>query len=86
MLAPAGVSSRYEAMVPTVKQKSDRPAAQSTTDLKLRHTRMAERAGKMMRLEMSSAPIIRMPSTTVIAVSTARRLLYSSVLVLVACV
>jgi len=54
---------------------TDIAAEVTTTDLKLRQRHMAERAGKIMRLEISSAPIIRMPSTTVMAVSTARRLL-----------
>ena len=38
--------------------------------------RMAERAGKMMRLESSIAPIMRIPSTTVSAVRTDRIVLY----------
>ena len=59
-------------------------AAVSTTALKLRQMRMAERAGKMIRLEISSAPIIRIPSTTVMAVNTASRVLNSSVFVPVA--
>ena len=70
--------------MPSTKQLTEMTAAQITTRLKLLQTRMAERAGKMIRLEMSSAPIIRMPSTTVMAVSTARSVLYSSVLVPVA--
>ena len=37
---------------------------------------MAESAGKMMRLEISIAPIMRMPSTTVSAVSSESRVLY----------
>ena len=57
------------------KQAREKQAAQITTRLKLRQTRMAESAGKMIRLEMSSAPIIRMPNTTVMAVSTASSVL-----------
>ena len=38
---------------------------------------MAVRAGKMTRLEMSMAPMSRMPSTMVSAVSTERTVLYS---------
>ena len=48
-----------------------------TTLLKLRQRRIAVSAGKMMRLEISSAPIIRMPITTVTAVSTAIMLFIS---------
>ena len=41
-----------------------------TTPRKLLRTRIAESAGKIIRLEMSIAPIMRMPSTIVSAVST----------------
>ena len=75
MLAPVGVERKKEATSPTRKQPTEMHAAQTITLRKLRHTRMAERAGKMMRDEMSSAPIMRMPSTTVTAVSTASSVL-----------
>ena len=48
---------------------------QITTPRKLFSTRMALRAGKITRLEISIAPIIRMPSTMVRAVSTLRSVL-----------
>ena len=51
--------------------------AQITTPRKLFSTRMALRAGKITRLEISMAPIIRMPSTMVRAVSTLSSVLYS---------
>ena len=51
------------------------PAEQSTTPRKLRNTRIAVSAGKMTRLEIKSAPIIRIPTTTVTAVSIASRVL-----------
>ena len=38
---------------------------------------MAVRAGKITRLEMSMAPMSRIPSTMVRAVSTASRVLYT---------
>ena len=75
MLAPVGVSRKYEATAPIRKQPTEIAAAVTMTARKLLHTRMAESAGKMIRLEMSSAPIMRMPRTTVIAVSTARSVL-----------
>ena len=71
-------------MTPATKQTTEMRAAQSTTPLKLLHTRMAERAGKIIRLEIKRAPIIRIPSTTVTAVSTASRVLKTSVFVPVA--
>ena len=42
------------------------------TDRNVLHTRIDVSAGKMIRLEMSMAPIMRIPSTTVSAVSSAR--------------
>ena len=42
-----------------------------TTPRKLLNTRMEVRAGKRIRLEISIAPIIRIPITIVIAVRTA---------------
>ena len=58
-----------------MKHTTDIAAEHSTTARKLLHTRIADRAGKIIRLEMSSAPIIRIPSTTVTAVSTAMSVL-----------
>ena len=47
---------------------TDTPAAVSTMPLKLATRRRAIMAGKMIRLEISIVPIMRMPSTTVMAV------------------
>ena len=41
------------------------------TDRNVLHTRIDVSAGKMIRLEIKRAPIIRIPSTIVTAVSTA---------------
>lgn len=76
-VAPTGVLSRYDAVSPAQKQATARMPARITTPRKLFLTRMAERAGKITRLEMSMAPIIRIPSTMVRAVSTERNVLYS---------
>ena len=46
-----------------------------TTPLKLLKSRMAVRDGKIMRLEISMAPIILIPITIVTAVKTAIRTL-----------
>ena len=46
------------------------------TPRKVLHTRMDVSAGKMIRLEISSAPIMRIPRTMVTAVRTAIRVLY----------
>ena len=52
-------------------------AASTTTPKKLFLRRMAVSAGKITRLEMSMAPMSRIPSTMVSAVSTASRVLYT---------
>ena len=62
----------------TTGMTTDVTAAQTTTPRKLRNSRMAVRAGKITREEISMAPIIRMPSTMVSAVRTAIRVLYRS--------
>ena len=56
--------------MPSTKQARDTAAEQSVTERKERNTLMAESGGKMSSEDMSSAPIMRMPSTTVTAVST----------------
>lgn len=83
-LAPDGVSNAYDSTIPSRKHTTDTTAAHTVTDRNVRHTRMAVSAGKMTRLEMSSAPIMRMPSTMVSAVSRAMSILYASVLTPVA--
>ena len=65
--------------MPSRKFTTDTTAAQIVTERNVPNTRMAVSAGKMMRLEMSSAPIMRIPSTIVTAVSTARSILYACV-------
>ena len=61
--------------MPKRKHTTEITAAQITTPRKLRQIFIAPSAGKMIRLEISSAPIMRMPSTTVTAVSTASSVL-----------
>lgn len=74
-LAPLGSSRTYDAVMPKTKHKTASSAEQITVERKLLHTLIEVSAGKIIRLDMSSAPIILMPSTTVTAVSTAMRLL-----------
>jgi IS5 family transposase len=70
-LAPAGTDSRKDAVMPVKKHTTETAAEQRTTALKLLHIRMDVRAGKIMRDEMSSVPIMRMPTTIVTAVRSA---------------
>ena len=76
--APTGAASKKEAVSPAQKQAPDDTPAQITTPRKLLNSRMAVRAGKMIREEMSMAPIIRIPSTMVRAVRMLSRVLYRS--------
>ena len=55
----------------------DTIAEQITTARKRENTRMDVSAGKIIRLEMSIVPMMRMPTTMVTAVSTAMSRLYS---------
>lgn len=77
MLAPAGVDQAKDTVIPAVKQTIERTAAHTTTFRKLLNTRIAERAGNTIRLEIIIAPIRRIPTTTVRAVRTATSALYA---------
>ena len=73
--APVGASNRTDTSSPIKKQTSDTPTLMPITRRKLLQTRMDVTVGKMMRLEISSAPIIRIPTTIVTAVSAASSIL-----------
>ena len=83
-LAPVGVAYRYEKTTPVKKQNIETSAEQIVTFLNFLNTRMELRAGKIIRLEMSMAPIMRMPSTIVRAVKKAISILYKPVFIPVA--
>ena len=70
-MAPVGVDAIYEMISPITKHRTDTIAETKITDLNFLHTRMAVSDGKIIRLDISSAPIILIPSTTVTDVSTA---------------
>ena len=61
--------------MPIQKHTTDRMPEQTTTLRKLLKIRMAVSAGNITRLEISIAPIIRIPSTIVTAVKTAIKVL-----------
>ena len=70
MLAPVGVESKNEITRPSKKSITAVIAAAIITPLKLLWRRIAISAGKIIRLEISIAPIIRMPRVIVTAVRT----------------
>ena len=80
-LAPVGVAYTYEITTPIKKQSIEITAEQMVTLLNVLKTRMELRAGKIIRLEISRAPIIRIPSTIVRAVKKAISILYTPVLI-----
>ena len=70
------VENANDATIPQKKQTTETSAEEMTTPLKLRQTRMEVSAGKIIRLEINIAPIIRIPTTIVTAVSRAIRRVY----------
>ena len=64
--------------MPMIRHTTEITAEFTVTLLNVRHTRMDVSAGKMIRLEMRSAPIILIPSTMVTAVRMAISVLYMS--------
>ena len=70
---PTGVEITIEVSIPTAEFTTDMAAAHSVSALKLRQTRIAERAGKMTSADMRSEPTRRIASTTVSAITTENR-------------
>ena len=66
--APVGRLNRNEIRIPKIKQKIEKNADKITRYLKLLTNFFAIKAGKIIRLEFKSVPIILMPITIVIAV------------------
>ena len=69
MLAPVGREYRKDMHKPIKKHRTDIKADEIITFLKLLKTLMEVRAGNIIRLEISTAPIILIPTTMVKAVS-----------------
>lgn len=77
IVAPVGVLKVYEAVRPIMKQIMERMAEMIILPRKVRLRWSAERQGKIMRLETSNAPSMRMPITIINEHKTARIVLYS---------
>lgn len=75
ILAPVGRLNKQEKIMPDRKQTTETIPEHTTTDPNLLHTRIEVSAGKITRLEISSAPISRIPRTIISALKTAIRLL-----------
>jgi len=83
-LAPVGVAYTYEMMTPVKKHSIETTAEQTVTLLNFLNIRIELRAGKIIRLEINNAPIMRIPSTMVRAVKKAISILYRPVFIPVA--
>ena len=70
------MENRYDPTSPRQKHATANAPANTTTERKRLNTRIADSAGKMTSDEISIAPIMRMPSTTVSAVSSESSVLY----------
>ena len=79
ILAPAGVAWKYEIIIPVQKQDTATTAEHIVTVLNLLKILMDVREGNITRLEISKAPIMRIPSTMVRAVKNAISILYALV-------
>ena len=77
ILAPVGVSRNTDAKMPRIKHTTDTTPEQITTLLKVLHTLIEVSDGKIIRLDIKSAPISLMPRTIITAVRTATRALYA---------
>ena len=70
-VGPMAVAHTSEIITPNVAQIREMTTAQIVTLLKVLKSRIAEREGKMMRAEASSAPSIFIASTTVMPTAIA---------------
>lgn len=62
-VAPVGVAKRYDITKPMIKLITTKIALAIVTLLKFLKTVLADRVGKMIRLEIKRAPINLIPST-----------------------
>ena len=83
-LAPGGAEQIKDITIPKRKHTTDMMAEDTVTALKLLNIRIDERAGNIIRADMSRVPISLIPKTTVTAVRRAMSILYIPVLTPVA--
>ena len=75
MDAPVGILCKKDRLIPTIKPKSERSAAKRIVERKFLQTRIAVMEGNTIKLEISKVPIMRIPSTMVMEVRSARTIL-----------
>ena len=69
-LGPTGVENKMDSKIPKVAHTTDSTAEQIVTDKKFLNIRMADRAGKMIRAEMSREPTKFIANTMTTAMMT----------------
>ena len=77
MVGPTGVEQSIAAIIPKIAHTVEMIAEHITTPLKVRATRIAERAGKISSAEMRREPTRFIPKTMITAVITATKRLYN---------
>ena len=80
MVGPTGVDANMDMSIPKSAQDTDKIADTIVTPLKLLHTLIAERAGKIMSAEIRSEPTRFIASTIITAVITAIKRLYTQII------
>ena len=75
IVAPVGIENIYETKKPTTKQKTEFIAENITTNLYLLQNLEQERTGKIIKLDIKSAPTIFIQTTTTTAVKIAINML-----------
>ena len=73
-VAPVGVAAKYETISPTTKATMENKTDSMVAPLNVLASDIAERAGKIIRLEMRREPSKRMPSTTTAEQMIAKRM------------
>ena len=79
--APVGVETIYEIYNPIIKVIIEITILEITTLLNFLNSCIEESVGKIIKLEISSAPTNRIPKTTIIEQRQAKIILYNSVLI-----
>ena len=84
MVAPIGVEKLYDMVIPTKNDITEIITEQTVTERNVLNNIIAVNAGKIMRLEIKSDPINRIPTTIVTDVKIANRLMYRLILIPIA--
>ena len=71
-VAPVGVAMKKEIINPIINAKTEMTAERIVAPLKVLARDMAERVGKIIKLEIRSEPSKRIPSTTTVEQITAK--------------